>query len=257
MSTLLDVIRTLPRDRADTLRQQVRLLGPEQQQTLLTALRLEHRERCWADGLHWLRFVRTRDEADPGHTIKPFPADDPAIRAIWRELDTKQRVICAKSRQMDMSWIACAFACWWARSHPNTYVCVQTQKAEDAYKLVSSPKSSGYLGRCQFIERHLPAWLQMPGTDEQQGALTYTNGSMIEALAGGADQIRGKVPSLIILDEFAYQQDAKGVYTAINPLVQKGTKLVIVSTPNGFSGNQFAMLFHGISTTMSLSNAGT
>ena len=251
LTTLLDAARALPTERRTEILSRLRDLSSEQQATLVTALRLEIRERCHANGWLWLSFVKTRDEADPNQTVKPFPRYLEYVRAIWQELadPNHKRVICAKSRQMIMSWIVCAFATWWARSKPNTFVAIQTQKYDDACKLVSMAggTQAGYLGRCQFIERYLPEWLQSPGLREGQGTLTYPNGSMIEGLAGGADQIRGKVPSLIILDEFGYQLEAKGVYTAINPLVQKGTKLIVVSTPNGFSGNMFASLYHGLS----------
>ena len=70
------------------------------------------------------------------------------------------------------------------------------------------------------------------------------NGSMIQALSGGADQIRGTTPSLLIEDEFAHQEDQPGVYTAVAPLIQKKAKLVFASTPNGAS-NTFATLYHG------------
>ena len=60
---------------------------------------------------------------------------------------------------------------------------------------------------------------------------------MIEGLKGGRDQLRSKVPSLYFGDEFAMQEEAKGVWTSLAPLVQKGMKLIIVSTPNGNLGD--------------------
>ena len=41
------------------------------------------------------------------------------------------------------------------------------------------------------------------------------------------------------------KQLAKGTYTAIAPLVQKGAHLVLISTPNGAEGNVFFHLWHG------------
>ena len=72
----------------------------------------------------------------------------------------------------------------------------------------------------------------------------YPNGSFIEALAGGANQVRGKVFSVYVGDEFAHQEDQRGVYTSVAPLIQKGSRAILVSTPNG-SDNLFATLFHG------------
>lgn len=194
------------------------------------------------DGLFFAKFIRTRDEADPGCADKPFPLHLDYIRTIWSELDQHQRVILAKSRQMLMSWTVTAYATWWARSKPNQAIYWQTKAWEDAVGMVSMPEG-GFEGRCQFIESHLPAWLRVPHKPSE-GRIQYANGSIIQALAGGADKIRSKVASVIVEDEFAFQDDQEGVYTAVNPLVQKGAKLIIMSTPNG-SDNTFSTLYHG------------
>lgn len=221
-------------------------MGDEEARVLLTALREEILTRCTADGLFWLQFVYTRDEADPEHTVKPFPVEKEYIQVLWKILVEKQRVAVAKSRQMIVSWLLCAFCAWWARFHPNQYIIWQTQKKEDADKMVAlagGDKDLGYLGRMQFIEHNLPPWMRLK-IRESEGKLSYPNGSLIEAVAGGADQVRGKVASVIVEDEYAYQADAKGVYQAVAPLIQKATKFVCVSTPNGMS-NTFAHIYHG------------
>lgn len=208
---------------------------------VLAALQSEIRDRCAQDGLYWLRFVLTRDEADPLTSVKPFPLYLEYVPAIWRALDEHNKVVIAKSRQMLMSWILCAYCCWWARFKSNQAVYWQSQKDEDANAMVALP---GQLeGRCQFIETHLPPFLRQV-CRFSEGRVTWPNGSVIQALAGGADQIRGKVMSLYVGDEFAFQAEARGVYTAVAPLIQKGAKFIAVSTPNGAEG-QFARLYHG------------
>ena len=204
------------------------------------------RDRSQADGLFWLRFVVTRDEADPEHTVKPFPLHRDYIPGLWAEFTTKPLVVVAKSRQMLVSWIVAAYCVWVARSRPHQAVYWQAQKAEDANAMVSLPKG-GVQGRCQFIESHLPAWLRQP-VEAQSGRLVYPNGSFIEALAGGANQVRGKVFSVYVGDEFAHQEDQRGVYTSVAPLIQKGSRAILVSTPNG-SDNLFSVLYHGRSVS--------
>lgn len=221
-------------------------LSPKESQYVLAALRDDALARCAQDGLFWLQFVRTRDEADPDHTVKPFPVELEYIRVLWSVLVDRQRIVVAKSRQMLISWLLCAFCDWRARFIPNQYIIWQSQKEEDANMMVSlagGDKDTGYLGRMQFIERNLPSWLKQR-VRTSEGTLVFPNGSRIEALPGGAHQVRGKVPSVIIEDEMAFQEEARGVYTAVAPLIQKATKFIAVSTPNGMV-NCFAELYHG------------
>lgn len=198
-----------------------------------------------ADGLFWLKFVRTRDEADPETPLKPFPVALDYVRALWAECSDHKRVVIAKSRQMLVSWTLAAFCCHWARYKPNQAIYWQSQKEEDANAMVALPvsKGGGYMGRIQFIEANLPQALRQ-SVRCSEGQIQYPNGSIIQAIAGGGDQIRSKVVSVYVGDEFAFQLDAKAVYTAIAPLVQKGAKAIFVSTPNGDAG-QFADLWHG------------
>lgn len=222
-------------DRLDTL-------APAEAQALLTAFVHDISERAAHDGLFWLKWVQTRDEADPQHTIKSFPVHLEYIQQLWTLLCDSQRVVVAKSRQMLLSWVLCAFCCWWARYKAHQAVYWQTQQWKDAVGMTCSPAGAP-MGRCQFIEANLPRWMQLE-TKLAEGMLAYPNGSVIQAVAGGADQIRGKVGSVIVLDEFAHQDEQAGVYTTVAPLVQKGAKLFIVSTPNG-TGNVFSTLWHG------------
>lgn len=200
------------------------------------------RTLCARSGRFWLQFVNTRDEADANSSVKPFPVGLEYVRQLWDVFERKQCVVVAKSRQMLVSWALAAFCVWLARFHEHKGVYWQSQQWRDAVAMVCMP-SGGFQGRCQFIEQNLPAWLRVP-VKESEGRIQYPNGSLIEALSGGPDQVRGKTISLYVGDEFAYQQDQDGVYTAVSPLIQKGAKAFFVSTPNG-SGNQFATLFHG------------
>src|SRR5438309_8569370 len=60
-------------------------------------------DRARVDGLFFLRWVETRDEADPERSVKPFPAHLEYLRELWAILARDQRVVIAKSRQMLVS----------------------------------------------------------------------------------------------------------------------------------------------------------
>lgn len=200
------------------------------------------RYHCEHDGLFWLRYVVTRDEADPNKAIKPFPIDKEYVRELWWIFDHSTFGVIAKSRQMLVSWCIAAHSVWWARFKSNQAVYYQTKAFEDAIAMVAMPEG-GFEGRCQFIESHLPDWLKVK-VKVSEGRIQYPNGSIIQALAGGADKIRGKTASRVYEDEFAFQDDQDGVYTAVAPLRQNGAAAFFISTPNG-ADNLFATLYHG------------
>ena len=184
----------------------------------------------------------TRDEADPNQSVKPFPLHLEYLVRLWGLLDSRQCVVIAKSRQMLISWVVAAYAVWHARSKPNQAIFWQAQQWEDAKNMTCHPKGAS-MGRCQFIEANLPAWMRQNITP-LEGRLQYPNGSFVQALPGGASKIRGNTPSVYISDESAHQEEQEGVFTAVAPLIQKGAKAFFISTPNGTS-NMFATLFHG------------
>lgn len=224
------------------LLERVDTLPAAEAQKLFVGLTADINRRCAEDGLEWLSWVVTRDEADPAHSVKPFPLHLEYLRDLWGVFGAENLVVVAKSRQMLVSWVVAAFAVWTARSKPHQAVYWQAQKQEDAVGMVCAPEGAQQ-ARCQFIEANLPPWMRIP-VKPVEGRLQYPNGSVIQALSGGADKIRGKTASLIVLDEFAHMLDQQQIYTSVVPLVQKGAKLLIVSTPNG-SGNTFATLYHG------------
>src|SRR6185295_3916268 len=224
------------------LLERVDTLPAGEAQKLFAGLTADINRRCAEDGLEWLSWVVTRDEADPANSVKPFPLHLDYLRDLWGVFNAENLVVVAKSRHMLVSWVVAAFAVWTARSKPHQAVYWQAQKQEDAVGMVCAPEGAQQ-ARCQFIEANLPPWMRVP-VKPVEGRLQYPNGSVIQALSGGADKIRGKTASLIVLDEFAHMLDQQQIYTSVVPLVQKGAKLLIVSTPNG-SGNTFSVLYHG------------
>jgi phage FluMu gp28-like protein len=164
------------------------------------------------------------------------------VRRLWTDWTENQVCVVAKSRQMFVSWAVSAYAVHWARYRPNQAIFFQTQNHPDAVAMVARP--DGYVeARMQFIETHLPDWMKVKAKFTE-GTIQYPNGSIIQALSGGSNQIRSKTPSLYIGDEYAFQEDQDKIWTSVAPLIQKGARAILISTPNG-SSNQFCTLFHG------------
>lgn len=69
----------------------------------------------------------------------------------------------------------------------------------------------------------------------------FPNGSRITALPANADTARG-FSANVLLDEFAFHQDSKKIWMAVFPIVSKGFKLRVVSTPNGKSNKFYELM---------------
>lgn len=71
----------------------------------------------------------------------------------------------------------------------------------------------------------------------------YPNGSRVTALPANPDTARG-FSANVFLDEFAFHQDSRKIWTALFPVISAGYKLRVVSTPNG-KGNKFYDIMTG------------
>ena len=81
-------------------------------------------------------------------------------------------------------------------------------------------------------------WLQatpFAGTSTLQHEIRFPNGSRIIALAANPDTARGYTGD-VVLDEFAFHQDAQAIFTAVYRQVSLGYHMRILSTPNGQRG---------------------
>ena len=65
----------------------------------------------------------------------------------------------------------------------------------------------------------------------------FPGGSKITALPANPDTARG-FSANVFLDEFAFHQDSRKIWTALFPVISAGHRLRVVSTPNG-KGNKF------------------
>jgi hypothetical protein len=191
--------------------------------------------------MHFARHVKTKDEHDAIHPVKPFPFDAlPYLPALFQEFQSQDITFLVKSRQLMATWICCIYCLWLAKAYAHRLIYVQSKKEGDSAALVfNGGKSRNWdAGRISFIEAHLPDWLQdSPEPSSSPSRLLFPNGSIIEAIPQGGDMVRSKVPSLVFSDEAAFQPEFADAYTAMLPIVKQGGKLIAVSSANpGFFG---------------------
>lgn len=201
----------------------------------LSALWEDELEQCAQDPCRWVfNWVNTKDEHDSENPVKLFP-DRQYLRWTlrqWHEGEPIQFV--AKSRQLALSWLMCAYAAWTAKFRPMSLILFQSKKFEDAAKMVfyKFPNTA----RCSFIENNLPAWQRVCLDDKKQwlsldldkataeGGITYPNGSRIEAIPEGPTQIESRVPTLFLNDEASLQDEWRAGHSASLPCLTGGGK---------------------------------
>jgi hypothetical protein len=202
-------------------------------------------QACKADPNFWFEhFVKTRDPQDYMNPVKPWPNYD-FLKEVIREICLRKddgkpvnpRIAVPKSRQMLISWTCCACSLWLAKFWPHRHNFLQSQKETKAKEL---------LERCAFIEHHHPP--DLGGKFEFTASMGRgENGSKIEAVAQGPDQLAQYTPSQVVMDEMALQETSEAAYRSMIPALRAGGQLVGPSTPRGI--NFFWKFVHEIPAT--------
>jgi hypothetical protein len=148
-------------------------------------------------------------------------------------LGSYQQLAIPKSRQLMVSWVACAFCLWYALFQKGANIYIQKEKESESG--FGDPIDS-MLSRVQFIYDSLPEELKDPQFRVIKSPPTLhfgTSGSAIMGVASGANQLRGKAASIVVIDEAAMQRFLRDTLTTIMPIVQSGSQIILISTPNG------------------------
>lgn len=158
------------------------------------------------------------------HIIKTYPKQDDLIKTLV----DNDRVIVLASRQVGKTTSYCIFAL-----HT---ICFN----EDKKILILANKGSiaiDFLSRIKLAYELLPTWIKPSIKEWNKGKIEFSNGCIIEGCTTAPDTARGKSADILIIDEFAFVPDnlAEELWASVYPIVSsaKGTKVIIVSTPNG------------------------
>lgn len=191
---------------------------------------LDEYARCAADKWYFIKtYIKI---SDPSLGIIPL-ADWTHLQQLLEIIDEHDRVIVLKARQIGITWVLCALALWYVMfKHSSTVLMFSRRETE----------SVGMKNRVVFMHRHLPDWLQVPIGKNNDELLEFPiMNSKIQSFPATEGSGRMENASLVILDEWAFQQYAESNYTAILPVVEHG-KLVGLSTANG-KNNTFAKIW--------------
>jgi hypothetical protein len=194
----------------------------------------------------WQRREVERVATNPGYFVESYglvePPRGPSIPfLLWpRQLDVlalfirEDKVVVLKARRLGLTWLALHYGFWIAAFNPHTpgaRVPIICKNRDDASTL---------LGRAKRINEHLPPWLEQAVDADSATTLGLVNRSAeVVALAATPGAGRLETATLVILDEFAFPpyRRAGSIWTAIQPTIEGGGQLIVISTGNGETGD--------------------
>ena len=96
------------------------------------------------------------------------------------------------------------------------------------------------VGRLRLCYEYLPHWMKPGIVSWNKGSISFSNRSSIESDSTSEQSGRGGSFNMLLLDEFSFVEKDEDFWTSVYPVISsaKGTKVIIVSTPNG-TGNLF------------------
>jgi hypothetical protein len=174
------------------------------------------------------------------------PGDDSALEAIpfhlWEaqrellnDLGSERLLLILKARQLGISWLICAYALWLTLHRPSRLVLFFSIGQGEANEMMRRVAAM-YWRLSPELRGALPS-PEKNNTEE----LRFSNGSAIQSLPSRKSAGSGYTASLIVLDEFAKNENAEALYTAVKPTIDGGGSMIVLSTAHG-AGNLFYRL---------------
>jgi len=181
------------------------------------------------------KFVKIEDR-DSTELAVPFTLWPKQVEALESFINNKLNIV-LKARQLGLSWLALAFAVWNIVNRSGYAVIAMSKREEDAKELAR---------RIGFILKYLPPSMirekktagKWNGPTWEMTTLSVTinhpNGepSVFTSLTAAEDSGRSLTVNLVILDEWAFQQWARGIWNSAYPTINRptGGKVIGLST---------------------------
>lgn len=189
--------------------------------------------RCGRDPVHFIRtYVKIKH---PKRGLLNFDMFDYQEQLVRDYAENRFNIV-LKARQLGISEITAAYACWLMLFHREKNVIVIASKAETAKNIIR---------KVETALKKLPRWLMLADIRiDNRLSIELSNGSRIKAIATSQDAGRSEAVSFLILDEAAFIPKLDELWTGLYPTISAGGAVAVLSTPNGV-GNKFHQLYVG------------
>ena len=192
----------------------------------------EHIYKCMNDPKYFMRSIKIITIDDGEITFTPFDYQARLIDTVYNNRFT----VSLMPRQSGKSQTLAALIVHYIIFNKHKTVAILANKMSAAKETFS---------RVQEIYESLPQWLKHGVVEWNKTSLTLENGCEVFCAPTSKSSIRGRTISFLLLDEFAFVQNATEFYTSTYPVVSSGktSKIAIISTPYG--ENLFKSLYEG------------
>lgn len=189
-------------------------------------------ELCW-----------TRDEAAGGRVAR-IP-DWPYLEEMADRLLDSDKLIIEKSRRVLASWCVAAYDCWLLGGGQNPRWPALMNATGNRHIFVVARK---FESSCYFLEQRIrfiidqfevqggrALWPEFPQVQWKQGYGNASNGTVIQAVGQGSDQLRGAAATFVHIEEAAFMDQAKATFEGLLPTLRGGGRVCAITTPNAGS----------------------
>lgn len=188
---------------------------------------LSEYKKCAQDPIYFMRKYVKIQNPNEGGTV-PFdlyPFQEDTLRRYHED----RFLLILKSRQLGITTLVSAYSLWQMIFNSDRNILVISIKQEISKEIIT---------KVRFANDHLPSFLKIQATEDNRLSLRLKNGSMIGATSSAKDAGRSKSLSLLVLDEAAFIDEAKVIWTSAFNTLSTGGRAIVLSTPNGV-GNWF------------------
>src|SRR5665647_28769 len=194
------------------------MLTKEQEIELLKLLEIESKEakkeRAKNDAEYFIENYVYIEDRDSKELAVPFKLWEGQKKAL-NDFQNERLNIVLKARQLGLTWLTLAYAVWCMIFKSGYMVVALSKKDDDAKELVR---------RVAFILRYMPDKPTIYATTTQvtinhKGAEPST----FKSFTAAPDSGRSFTANLVILDEWAFQQWARDIWTAAYPTINRPT----------------------------------
>jgi len=136
--------------------------------------------------------------------------------------------IVLKARQIGWTTLSAVYALWLTLFWPDVNIVFLSKKEANAEFI---------LGKSIYAYERLPEWMKERAPKrltKNKKDLTFSNGSMIRSLPSREDPARGFTVDLVIVDEWAFLDNAEEAWASIEPITDVGGRCIGLSTANGW-----------------------